>query len=355
MKAVLSKGSAQRAADGLNLDASVLLDNPAHCPLYYAAMEQISLDRLTGLIAFARSGSLGSYTAAARALGVSPSAVSKSVQRLEQRLGLRLFSRTTRSLTLTSEGRDLHERTLRLLREADAIEQAASAARSEPAGVLRIAAPLPIGTHILAAALPRFRSRYPKLAIDLRLGDQFVDLIEEGIDVAIRVGELADSRLISRQLAPHRICAFASPEYLARRGTPMSPHELVNHDCVNFRFQSSGQIFRWPLIVGDRSIELVPDAGIITDVSDAVAVAIASGGGIGITPTYVAAPYVRRKELLPVLQNFAVPRTNITALWPESRRGNPNVTSFIAFLSEVFTSRPSWDDVVAKAGQDVER
>ncbi|WP_426426094.1 LysR family transcriptional regulator [Bradyrhizobium genosp. A] len=319
-------------------------------------MEQISLDRLTGLIAFARAGSLGSYTAAARALGVSPSAVSKSVQRLEQHLGLRLFSRTTRSLTLTSEGRDLHERALRLLREADAIEQAAVAARSEPAGALRIAAPLPIGVHILSPALPRFRERYPKLMIDLRLGDRLVDLIEEGIDVAIRVGDLADTRLISRQLAPHRICAFASPDYLARRGAPAHPDELINHDCVNFRFQSSGQAFGWPFLVGDRLLEIVPDAAIITDLSDAVATIIASGGGIGVTPTYVAAPYVRRNELVPVLRNFAVPRTNITALWPESRRGNPNVKAFIEFLGEIFPPQPPWDEVLAKANRpDVSR
>ncbi|WP_247529114.1 LysR family transcriptional regulator [Bradyrhizobium sp. 199] len=312
-------------------------------------MAQIGLDRLTGLIAFARSGSLGSYSAAARALGVSPSAISKSVQRLEQHLGLTLFSRTTRSLTLTPEGRDLHERALRLLREADAIEQAAMAARSEPAGALKIVAPLPIGVNILAPALPRFRERYPKLAIDLRIGDQFVDLIEEGIDVAIRVGDLADSRLISRQLVPHRICAFASPDYLARRGVPCHPDELVNHDCVNFRFQSSGQTFRWPFLIGGRLTEIIPDAAIITDVSDAVANVIASGGGIGVTPTYVAAAYVRRGELIPVLQDFAVPRTTITALWPESRRSSPNVKAFVTFLSEVFPPNPPWDDVFAKA------
>ncbi|WFU25326.1 LysR family transcriptional regulator [Bradyrhizobium sp. CB1717] len=311
-------------------------------------MAQIALDRLTGLIAFARSGSLGSYSAAARALGVSPSAISKSVQRLEQHLGLRLFSRTTRSLTLTPEGRDLHERTLRLLREADAIEQAAVAARSEPAGTLRIAAPLPIGVNILSPALPRFRQRYPKLMIELRIGDRYVDLIEEGIDVAIRVGDLADSRLISRQLAPHRICAFASPDYLARRGTPIHPDELVNHDCVNFRFQSSGQTFRWPFLIGDRLVEIMPDAAIIADVSEAVATVIASGGGIGVTPTFVAAPYVRRNELVPVLQDFVVPRTSITALWPESRRGNPNVKAFVAFLGEVFPPDPPWDDVFTK-------
>ncbi|MDF2997583.1 MAG: LysR family transcriptional regulator [Xanthobacteraceae bacterium] len=306
-------------------------------------MEHISLDRLTGLIAFARAGSLGSYTAAARALGVSPSAISKSVQRLEHRLGIRLFSRTTRSLTLTPEGRDLHERALRLLRETEAIEQAAVAARSEPAGMLKIAAPLPIGVHILAPALPRFRARYPKLAIDLRLGDRFVDLIEEGIDVAIRVGDLADSRLISRALAPHNICAFASPDYLARRGTPQHPGELDGHDCVNFRFQSSGQALRWSFQLGDRTLEIMPDAAITTDVSDAVAAVIAAGGGIGISPTFAAAPYVERGLLVPLLRDYFVPRSTITALWPEGRRANPNVKAFVGFLTDIFPADPPWD------------
>lgn len=206
-------------------------------------MEHIGIDRLTGLFAFARAGSLGSYTAAARVLGVSPSAVSKSVQRLEQNLGLRLFSRTTRSLTLTTEGRDLHQRALRLITEAEAIEQAAAAARSEPIGQLKVTAPLPIGVHILAPLLPRFRKLHPKVSVDLRLGDQFVDLIEEGVDVAIRVGDLADSRLISRRLAPHDACVYGSPKYLEERGVPRRPEDLADHDCVNFRFQSSGQTF----------------------------------------------------------------------------------------------------------------
>ncbi|MBY0252428.1 MAG: LysR family transcriptional regulator, partial [Methylobacterium organophilum] len=134
-------------------------------------MEQIGLDRLTGIVAFARSASLGSYSAAARSLGISPSAVSKSVQRLEARLGVSLFTRTTRSLTLTPEGRDLQERALRLLREAEAIEQAAVAARSEPAGTLKVAASIPVGVHLLGPALPRFRARHPKLSVDLRLSD----------------------------------------------------------------------------------------------------------------------------------------------------------------------------------------
>lgn len=309
-------------------------------------MEQIGLDRLTGLIAFARAASLGSYTAAARTLGISPSAVSKSVQRLEARLGLSLFTRTTRSLTLTPEGRDLHERALRLLREAEAIEQAAVAARSEPAGTLKVTAPLPIGVHLLAPALPRFRARHPKLAVDLRLGDRFADLIAEGIDVAIRVGDLADSRLVSRRLAPHRLCAFASPDYLARRGTPAHPDELAGHDCVNFRFQSTGQTLRWPFRIGAKVVDITPDAGLVTDFSDAVAAILVAGGGIGISPTYVVAPLVARGALVPVLRDFAVERSAITALWPESRRGNPNVKAFLAFLGEVFPSPPSWDALI---------
>jgi DNA-binding transcriptional LysR family regulator len=184
--------------------------------------EQIALERLTGLIAFARAGSKGSYTAAARSLSISSSAVSKSVQRLEQRLGVSLFTRTTRSLSLTTEGRELHQRALKLLHDAEANEQAAMAARSEPSGTLPIAASLPIGMHVIAPALPAFRHLYPKVVIDLRLNDQIVDIIKQGIHVAIRIGELADSRPLSRRLAPHRLCVFASPAI----------SQLVVHQCT---------------------------------------------------------------------------------------------------------------------------
>jgi DNA-binding transcriptional LysR family regulator len=310
-------------------------------------MEQIGLDRLTGIVAFARSASLGSYTAAARALGISPSAVSKSVQRLEQQLGLRLFTRTTRSLTLTAEGRDLHDRALRLLREAEAIEQAAVAARSEPAGLLKVAASLPIGVHLLAPALPAFRERHPKLTVDLRLGDRLVDIIEEGIDVAIRVGDLADSRLISRRLAEHRICAFAAPSYLERRGVPRHPEELVRHDCVNFRYQSSGQALRWPFRIGGRVVEITPSPGITVDASDAVAEVLVAGGGIGLSPSYLAAIHVRRGTLVPVLHDFSVARSAITALWPDSRRGSPNVKAFLAFLDQLFPTPAPRDALIA--------
>lgn len=296
----------------------------------------MALERLAGLIAFARAGSMGSYTAAARSLGISPSAVSKSVRRLEQHLGLSLFTRTTRSLTLTPEGSELHERALRLLREAEEIEQAAMTARSEPSGTLRIAAPLPIGLHVIAPALPEFRRLHPKVTVDLRLNDRIVDIVEQGIDIAIRIGDLTDSRLLSRRLAPHRLCAFASPAYLAARGAPMHPDELERHDTVNLRYQSTSRPFRWPFRVGGRVIEVVPPSGVIVDTSDAVVAALAAGGGIGMSATFIAAPYVARGELVPVLSDFAVERDNVTALWPESRRANPAVRVFLARLQAIF-------------------
>ena len=308
-------------------------------------MEQISLDRLTGLIAFARVGALGSYTAAARSLSVSPSAVSKSIQRLEQRLGVSLFTRTTRSLAFTPEGRDLHERALSLIRQAEEIEQMALTARSEPRGALRVAASLPIGLHVIAPALPAFRRRFPDVTIDLRLGDQMADLIDEGIDVAVRIGDLPDSRLLSRKLAPYRLCCLASPAYLAARGAPAHPHDLEGHDTVNLRYQSTGQMFRWPFRIGGQEIEILPRSDIVVDASEAVMAALVAGGGIGVGASFAAAPYIARGDLSPVLADFAVERRNVTALWPESRRSNPAVRAFLAMLEPAFEQRVAVSDL----------
>lgn len=310
------------------------IDNGWPIRFISAMTEQMRLERLTGLVAFARAGSLGSYTAAARSLSVSPSAISKSVQRLERQLGVALFTRTTRSLTLTTEGRDLHERAMKLLRDAEEIEQAAKAARSEPAGTLRIAASFPIGLHVIAPLLPGFRAHHRKVSVDLRLSDYKVDLIEEGVDIAVRIGDLPDSRLLSRKLAPYRLCCYASPDYLAAAGLPAHPDELQAHETVNLRYQSSGQLFRWPFRVGDREIEIVPTSAIVVDASEAVIATVAAGAGIGMASSFMATPWIKRGELVPVLAGFAVERHNITAVWPESRRTNPAVRAFLDVLTD---------------------
>ena len=296
--------------------------------------EPPALERLTGLIAFSRAAAMGSYTTAARSLGISPSAVSKSVQRLERRLGVALFSRTTRSLSLTAEGSALYTKALTLQSAIDDIEQTVRRVRNEPTGVLKVAAPLPLGGHVLSPALPRFRARYPRLLLDVRLSDERVDLIEEGIDVAVRIGDAKDSRLISRRLGVHRLCAYASPAYLAQRGTPRHPDDLEDHDCVTFRYRSTGQLLKWPFMVGGRVVHRTPSSGIILDASDGVCAALVAGGGIGVSASYIAEPHVARGQLVPILEDFAVDRFPIRALWPQSRRTSPSVRAFVAFLAE---------------------
>ena len=312
----------------------IRLDNSRAVRFSRVMTERMALDRLTGLIAFARAGSLGSYAAASRALGITPSAVSKSVQRLEQQLGVALFTRTTRSLTLTPEGRDLHERALRLIRDAEEIQQIAIRSRAEPSGTLRIAASFPIGLHLIAPMLPAFVAQHPAVTIDLRLDDRHVDLVEDAIDVAVRIGELPDSRLLSRRLGPLRLCAYASPAYLAAQGAPQHPDDLANHDTVNLRYQSSGQLFRWPFNMGEQEIELIPASSIVVDSSDAVIAALIAGGGVGMAASFAAAGHVARGALSPVLGRYAVERSAITALWPESRRANPAVRAFVAELAK---------------------
>lgn len=309
-----------------------MVDNQDDCRFNCAMKEQIGIESLTGLIAFARAGSLGSYTAAARALSVSPSAVSKSIQRLERHLGLVLFTRTTRSLTLTPEGRDLHERVLRLLQTAEEIEQAAKAARSEPHGTLRIATSLPVGLHLIAPMLMKWRQQQPNVQVDLRLSDEPVDFVEEGIDVAVRIGELPDSSLLSRRLPAYQLCCYASPDYLNKRGIPSHPHQLVEHETINLRYKSSGQLFRWPFRVGEKEIEILPSASLVMDASEAILSAMSTGAGIGMASSFMAMSWVARGELVPVLAEYAVERQNLTVLWPESRRSNPAVRAFLDML-----------------------
>jgi DNA-binding transcriptional LysR family regulator len=235
---------------------------------------------------------------------------------------------------LTAEGRDLHARVLELLRHAEEIEQVAKSVRSEPAGTLRIATSLPIGLHLIAPVVTRFRALYPKVTVDLRLSDHILGLAEEGIDLAVRIGELADSSLLSRRLSAYRLCCYASPDYLAKCGTPVRPDEVLEHATVNLRYQNTGQAFRWPFRIGDREIEILPSSPVTVDASEAVMAMVAAGAGIGMASSFMAAPWVKRGALIPILSDFAVDRHNITAIWPDSRRSNPAVRAFLDLLIE---------------------
>src|SRR5262245_44115057 len=192
---------------------------------------QSMMDPLDGIAAFAHVVDSGSFSAAAQRLKISKSAVSAHVQRLEERLGTRLLNRTTRRLAVTEAGAAYYRHCARILAEAEAAEQAATALQREPRGTLRMSAPDSFGWMHVAPAVPSFLKRYPELAVDIALSPMHVDLVDEGLDLAIRIGVLEDSALVVRKLAPSRLVLCATPAYLKERGTPREPGDLAQHNC----------------------------------------------------------------------------------------------------------------------------
>lgn len=199
------------------------------------------MDSFSGLESFVRAADLLSFAEAGRALGISASAVGKNVARLEQQLGLRLFHRTTRQVRLTQEGTLFHERCRRILDELHDARAAMQAAAETPRGRLRVSLPA-IGYRFLLPVLPEFQARYPEVELDLDFNDHLVDVVEAGLDVVIRSGDLADSRLVARRLGPFRFVLAASPAYLAERGIPLTPADLAGHTSLRYRFLNSGKL-----------------------------------------------------------------------------------------------------------------
>lgn len=190
------------------------------------------MDNLTDIAVFVRVVDAGSFTAAGESLALSQSVVSKSVSRLEQRLGTRLLNRTTRRLNLTEAGAALYERSAKGLAELEAAELEATQFQTEPRGVLRISAPVSFTILHLAIALPEFLARFPAVTVDMKMDDRFVDLVEAGFDIALRVAQLPDSGVVAKKLAPSKHVVCASPEYLKRHGTPRTPEDLRAHNCL---------------------------------------------------------------------------------------------------------------------------
>jgi DNA-binding transcriptional LysR family regulator len=207
------------------------------------------VNRLAEMEVFVEVAERGGLSAAARALGLTPSAVSKLMSRLEERLAVRLMNRSTRRLQLTEEGARFHERALRILAELEEAEREASE-ESSPRGRVRVNANVPFGLHCLLPLVPRFLAKYPEVTLDLALSDRVVDLYEERADVAIRVGPLTTSGLFARNLGESRLLLVASPAYLARAGTPKTPADLARHDCIDFSF--ARHLEGWPFRVEGR-------------------------------------------------------------------------------------------------------
>lgn len=284
-------------------------------------------DHAPGLAAFASAVEAGSFSAAARTLGTSPSAVSKSVARLEQRFGVRLFQRSTRVLSLTQEGAAYYERIAPLLRaldEASDVMQPAGAAQ----GVLRITAPGDLGRILLEPVVGKFLPRHPELKLKMSLADRHVDLISDGYDIAIRAGQVADSDLTARRLADLPLVLVASSEYLARRGTPDSINALHSHAHV--RYMLGGKAF--PIRFADGTV--LNSAGVF-DTDNSVALRIAALGDLGIVQILrlFVQDDIDAGRLVPVLPSQPLPLVTISALHAFGRQAPARARLFIEFLA----------------------
>ena len=280
---------------------------------------------LQALIAFAQTARRGSFAAAARDLGGTPSTVAKSVARLEASLGVRLFHRTTRQVSLTPDGERLFRRCERVLAEFDDLQADAAGTRQAVGGTLRLDAPITYGRKVLMPVLAELLRLHPGLRLDLRLQDGYADLIRDGLDAAVRVGELQDSRLVARRFDEQVLVLVASPAYLAARGRPERLDQLAGHAAVVFRLPSTGRQRPWQFRSGRQQVSLLPEPAVEVNDGEGMVAAAVQGLGLAQLPDNIVADSLVRGELVEVLAPFRPAVMPISLVVPTSRLQPPRV------------------------------
>ncbi len=306
------------------------------------------MDRFLQLAALVRTVDRGSQAAAARELGVTAAMVGRYIQALEDRLGTRLLNRTTARQSLTEAGAAFYARAQSILEQMEDAETSAADRQAEPSGTLRVNAPMSFGTRHLAAAVAEFGRGNPRLRVELVLNDRVVDLVEEGYDVAVRIGRLADSGLIARRLSPCRVVACASPGYLERRGSPAAPADLLGHDCLVYSYASYGAVWRFGGENGEQEVRV--SGSLVANNGDVLMEAALAGQGIVVQPTFIVGEALRTGRLLPVLPGWLVEDYAIYAVYPSARHLSPKVRRFVDFLAARFRDPPPWDAGIERPG-----
>lgn len=289
------------------------------------------MESLTRISAFVQTAEALSFVAAGQRLGISASAVGKSVTKLEETLGVRLFQRTTRRVVLTEEGRLFYDRCRRILEDLRDAEAQLSDAVQAPRGQLRISVPT-IGYHFLMPVLPEFRELYPDVELDVDFSDRMVDVIEERFDAVIRSGALADSSLMSRRLGAFCFVLCASPAYLARRGVPRTPKDLAHHDCLRFRFPITGKLQEWSLEGGSEADLTRLTPAFTCNNMEAMLAAAIEGIGIAYMPDFLARVAIAGGALRSVLDSHIADAGQFSVVWPSSRQLSPKLRAFVDFV-----------------------
>ena len=285
----------------------------------------------------------GSFAAAARKLGITKSAVSKRVGGLEAHLGAQLFHRSTRSISLTEAGEIYLAHAIQALGSAQEAEDAVAALQGDPIGHLKVSAPMSFGQLHVAPAIPEFLRLHLGITLELSMDDRFVDLVDSGMDLALRAGSLPDSALIARKLAPIHSVIVAAPAYLDRAGAPLHPQDLLDHDCLHYAY--SRDPLEWKFIGDDGEIAVRTKGRFRVNNSEALCTTLVAGLGIGRLPTFIAGAHLAAGRLQRVLPNFLMPEQALYAVFPERQHVPAKVRAFVEYFANyVGNKTPYWDN-----------
>jgi DNA-binding transcriptional LysR family regulator len=297
------------------------------------------MDRLAAMRAYVQVVEAGSFVRAAEKLGASTSSTSRLIADLEAHLGARLLNRTTRKLSLTETGQAYYERCVQLLADIEEAEAAAGAAAAVPTGRLKLTCPYNLLAQPIGPALAEFNRRHPKVSFDVTVADRVIDLVDEGFDLAVRIGAPGGEQLVARRLGSTQLVACAAPTYLERNGTPRTPADIAAHRVLTYAYVSSP--FQWRLVDGGGQTHDVRVAGPLHANSGELLVAAAVAGmGIAFEPDFVVGPHLARGELQRLLPEYSGPKLDVWAVYPSRRHLSAKVRAFIDYLAEVFAADP---------------
>ncbi|WP_020653058.1 LysR family transcriptional regulator [Massilia niastensis] len=303
--------------------------------------------RLGDIAAFVTAVKAGSFTAAADVLGVTRSAIGKSIVRLESWFGVRLLNRTTRSLSLTDEGKLVVERYRQVLEDLDEIDATIAQRRARPTGTLRLTAPLSFGQRHILPLLDAYLKQWPELRADIALTDRFIDLVEEGFDIAIRIAAPRDdTQLLTRTIARQQFITCAAPGYLARRGAPLQPQEVAAHDAIVL--VAGGRPRGWDFITPDGPWRFDGPGRLHIDSSEALRAAALGGFGLVTLPTYIVGADLRAGLLVEVLDDYRPAPDPIDLLYPSKRHLSPRIRAFIDLLAARWQDGVPWETAAAR-------
>jgi DNA-binding transcriptional LysR family regulator len=299
------------------------------------------VDRFQAIRVFAQVVESGSFTAAAEKLGLSPTAASRQVAELEGHLRSRLLNRTTRRVSLTESGRAFYERSVQLLADLEEAEQEALHAAVVPRGTIRLTTSVNFGVRHVAPAIAEFLSAHDEVRFDVSLSDRVVDLVEEGFDLAIRIGPPGSENLVARKLGETRLVPCASPAYLAAHGAPRVPEDLAQHNCFTYEYVAPRNLWRFRDPDGaERSVRV--SGTLHSNNGDLLADIAARGAGIVFEPAFIVGPEVRAGRLVPLLQDFVPQASPIYAVYPSRKHLSAKVRLFIDLLVERFAGAQDW-------------